>query len=287
MKIKFKPIYLIGICVGLFIIIADFYLFFDFSKLEVKARWFYPILIVALNIGWSQLWIDFFLDIKRQKRVEEKFLDFVRSLLGNVKSGISIPNSIIQAGKDDYSELNPFIKKLVNQITAGIPVRQALLTFANDTENKTIKRAVNIIIEAEESGGDIEQVLASVTDSVVSEKKMKEERKSATFSQIVQGYIVFIAFIGIMLLVQLKLFPSLSKIGAGGGTFGGLFGSMRFDPAAIKELSHVFFIMILIQGFFAGLMIGKFSEGTAKQGLIHSLVLVTLAALILTTAGVV
>ena len=38
------------------------------------------------------------------------------------------------------------------------------------------------------------------------------------------------------------------------------------------------------QGFFAGIMVGKFSEGSLKQGLLHSLILMTTAALIITTA---
>jgi hypothetical protein len=39
----------------------------------------------------------------------------------------------------------------------------------------------------------------------------------------------------------------------------------------------------MVQGFFGGLVIGKFSEGNIKNGLIHSLILMTLAALIITT----
>ena len=41
--------------------------------------------------------------------------------------------------------------------------------------------------------------------------------------------------------------------------------------------------MILIQGFFSGLMIGKFSEGSIKYGVKHSLALVVVALLIITT----
>ena len=50
------------------------------------------------------------------------------------------------------------------------------------------------------------------------------------------------------------------------------------------NLDTVFFSLILVQGFFAGIMIGKFSEGTIKQGFLHSLILMTSAALIITTA---
>ncbi len=292
MKIEFKPIYMIGVVLGILVVIADFYMFIgkdDLSgAISITSNFFWPLLILAINIMWSQFWIDFLKELQRQKRIEDKFLDFIRSLQGNIKSGIPIPQSIMQSSKDNYGELDPYIHKLANQISLGIPVHKALVTFSADTYNPTIKRAVGIIIEAEMSGGDIESVLASVTDSVVTERSMKEERKSSMYTQVVQGYAVYLIFIGIMVIMQKKLFPQLGAMsgGIGGGaamSFSGM-GSTQSNP---EFLNKMFFALVIIQGFFEGLMIGKFSEGKLKSGLVHSIILVTLAALILTSFGVI
>ncbi|MEA3378190.1 MAG: type II secretion system F family protein [Nanoarchaeota archaeon] len=288
MRLKFRKIYFIGIFIGLMILTGDFFLFFSFKEpIGPTVRWFYPLFIIGLSIGWSHFWYDYLNEIKRQKRIAVKFLDFVRNMGSAVKSGISIPSSILQASKKDYGDLNPYLKKLANQIRLGIPIHQALMTFSKDTGNNTIKRSITIVIEAEASGGDIQNVLESVTGSLVSVKKLKEERKSSTYSQIVQGYIVYFVFIAIMLVLQLKLFPKLTEMSAGGASAGGinlLGGAMGAAAgAAPVNLDAVFFGLIMIQGFFAGIMIGKFSEGSIKQGLIHSLILITLGALIITT----
>lgn len=294
MKIQFKPIYIIGIVVAILIVLADLYFFLgknEFTgEVGVKSNFFYPLLIIAFNVAWSQFWIDFLKDIQRQKRIEEKFLDFVRSLQGNIKSGIPIPSSIMQSSKDNYGDLDPFIHKLANQITMGIPVHKALVTFSEDTDNPTIKRAVGIIIEAEMSGGDIVSVLESVTDSVVTEKKMQEERKSSMYSQVIQGYAVYLIFIGTMLILQIKLFPQLgslsSSLGGGSNVLSFALGpGGGSDPTIGPFLDKMFFVLIIIQGFFAGLMVGKFSEGKLKNGIIHSIVMITLATLIMTGAG--
>ncbi len=272
---KFKPIYLLGIGVAVLLIAFDFFYFYH-------TRYFYPIIILGLTIGWLQFWVDFLAENKRQKEIEIQFLEFIRNLVESVKSGISIPRSIMHAATKQYGPLTPYIRKLANQIEWGIPVRRALLTFSLDTNNKVIKRSVSIITEAEVSGGDIRDILTSVVESVVNVKKIREERKSAVFSQIVQGYIVFYIFIGIMLILQLWLFPKL----------GGISGSLKSNLSGIGglaatttafSLDTTFFSLIMIQGFFAGIMIGKFSEGTLRNGLIHSLVLVTTSALIITT----
>ncbi|MBI4154119.1 type II secretion system F family protein [Candidatus Woesearchaeota archaeon] len=287
MRIKFRKVYLLTIGLGLLIIAGDLLLFFSFKDPAGPTnRFFYSILIIGLSIGWVHFWIDFLKELKRQKRLEEKFLDFVRNMKTAVKSGISIPSAIIQAAQKDYSELDPYLKKLSNQIKLGIPIHTAFITFAHDTRNPLIKRIVTIVIEAEESGGEIETVLETVTNSLVSVKKLKEEQKSSTFSQVVQGYIVFFVFIGIMLILQLQLFPKLTAIG--GGASGGLAGSPLSTigvPASgdTVNLDRVFFSLMLIQGLFAGIMIGKFSEGTIKNGLLHSIILMTVGALIITT----
>ncbi|MEK6903841.1 MAG: type II secretion system F family protein [Nanoarchaeota archaeon] len=274
---KFKPIYWISVCFGILMIVADTYFFW-------KTRLFWPVMILALTIMWLSFWIDFFRNLGRQKEIELQFVEFVRSLSESIKSGISIPRSIMNVTKKDFAALNPYVRKLANQIEWGIPTRKALTTFSLDTNNNVIKRAISIIVEAEQSGGDITDILTAVVDSVINVKKMKEERKASVFSQIVQGYVVFFIFIGIMLLLQLWLFPKLGNLS--GAMKGGVssFGSLFQGGSSPFNLDTTFFGLIMIQGFFAGMMVGKFSEGSLKQGLLHSLILMTASAFIITIA---
>lgn len=284
MNIKFRKKYLIGLSVGMFILLLNFLYFFGENSIG-KGRWFFAMIIFAVSVSWSQFWIDFFQEQKRQKEIEKKFLEFVRALVGTTRSGISLPQALRQTAGKDYGALTKYTKKLANQLEWGIPVHDAFLVFSKDTGNNVIKRSVSIVLEAEKSGGDIEDVLESVTNSVMNVKKMKAERKAGAYSQIVQGYIVFFVFIGIMLLLQLKLFPTLQGMSGtmsqGLGSMGMLSG--MFGEGEVVNLDRIFFSLLMIQGLFAGIMIGKFSEGTIKQGLIHSLTLITLAALIVTT----
>jgi len=281
-RIKFRKIYLLSIFVALFIVGADFYIYFV-SQGFLK-RFFWPILIIALTLGWLHFWSDYYKEIKRQKSIELKFLEFVRNLVETVKSGITLPMSILHVSKEDFGALTPFIRKLSHQVEWGIPLHRALVTFAEDTDNSVIKRSISIIIEADESGGDIGDVMTSVSESVMNVKKMREERRASTYSQVVQGYIVYFIFIGIMLVLQLWLFPKLVNLQGPLQSGLGMLGGVGGGGGEAMNLDSVFFGLIMIQGFFAGIMIGKFSEGTIKQGLIHSLILMTSAAMIITTA---
>jgi len=279
MNIKFKNIYVVWIGVALAIIFIDLYLYFNVESLK---RWFWAIIVVAINIGWAQFWVDFLRENKRQKEIELKFLEFIRNLVESVKSGVSIPKSVLQVADKDYGALSPYIKKLAYQIEWGIPMHNALLVFADDTENNVIKRSVSIMIEADQSGGNIGDILQSVSSSVVNIKKMKEERRSSISTQIVQGYLVFIMFIVIMLVLQVTLFPKLDGLSAGLSSSSSVLG-IQTGEGEKANLDFIFFMLLLVQGFFDGLVIGKFSEGSIKNGLIHSLILMTMSALIITT----
>ncbi|MAG19949.1 hypothetical protein CL618_00770 [archaeon] len=263
MKVKLRHFF--GIVLGLLIIVGNYILLLD-------TRWFKPVILIGVLVGAFQFFLDFFNENKRQKEIESKFLEFVRSLVETTRGGLPIPQAILKIRKEDFGALNPHVQKLANQIEWGIPSLEAFKNFSNDTENVVIKRSISIVIEAERSGGNIEDVLESVTDSILQVKKLRDERKSESFSQIVQGYIVFLVFIGVMLILQVKLLPLM----------GGLLSTFG-SSTEVNSLDSVFLVLIVIQGLFAGLIIGKFSEGDFKMGVKHSLVLMVIAYLVITT----
>ena len=87
--------------------------------------------------------------------------------------------------KKDFGILNEYVEKLGNQISLGISVNRALNNFANETGSKVIKRAIELISEAERAGGEIEYILESVSKSIAEVEKLKKERKLKLFNFIV------------------------------------------------------------------------------------------------------
>ncbi len=280
MKIGFQKKYFLGIFIALFILAFDAYIYLNIQNLK---RFVIPIGVLGITIGFSQFFMDLFKEFNRQKLMEDQFLEFNRNLVASINSGIPIPRAILNVSNADYGPLSSYVKKLAYQIEWGIPINEALKIFAGDTQNKIIARSISIIIEAEESGGDISSVLESVSESVQVIKKMKAERKSTAFSQIVQGYIVFFIFISIMLILQVKLFTQISQLGQQFRTAGFSVGGLLSGSGEGMELDTPFFLLVIIQGIFTGLMIGKFSEGSLKNGLFHSLIITIISILIITT----
>jgi len=235
------------------------------------------------------------LETKEERDKEAMFLEFARDLAEGVKSGTPISRSVLNVQNKNYGSLTKHIQKLGNQVSLGIPIKDALETLSRDVGSTVISRAITLIREAEKAGGDIEVILDSVVFSISQTEVLKKERRAAIYNLVVQGYIIFFIFIAIMLVMQFKIFPivtnfNLEDTGGSGGS-GGLnfatgagfaLGSSSLTP---DEIANSFLFLLFTQGFFMGLIIGKISEGKIKPGLKHSIILVALAWIISTGAN--
>jgi flagellar protein FlaJ len=302
MEIVFEKRHIIAMMFGMIFLALDFILF-------LRTAWFIPMIVIALTIGWSQFWIDFFVNARNQKELESMFPEFVRNLVGAIKSGMPVGRAIIYISKTDYGALTPHVVKLANQIEWSIPVHRALLNFANETKNGVIKRSIATVIEAEVSGGNIEDVLETVTNSVLEIKNIKLARRASIHSQLVQSYVIFLVFLGVMIVIQNLLVPyiaqmeskNLEGVSEGGGmaltsaSLGSAIRTIQIDYSSlgafigtfgawITSIRGVFLLLSLIQAGFAGLVLGKLSEGDIRSGVKHSLILMTISFFVITLA---
>ncbi|HIH34544.1 MAG TPA: hypothetical protein HA223_04770 [Nanoarchaeota archaeon] len=262
----------LGIGAAIILLLVDTFLFRD-------SRFFFFILGIVAVIAGLPFFVTLLIEMGREKEKEEMFLEFCRNLAEGVASGIPISKSIITVADKDYGSLTPHIRKLANQISLGIPFKKAITTFAQDTKNRIVKRSVHIIIEAEESGGEIGTTLDNVAKSVSEVEDIKKERRSIIYNQVVQGYMIFLMFIVIMLILQLWLLPKIAEVTE-------LSGQVEFQSAVggTQFLNNALFVLIMLQAIFTGLVIGQLSEGKLMPGIKHSIIMIVLSYLIVTAA---
>jgi flagellar protein FlaJ len=290
MELKDNKPQVIGIVIGIMIILVS-WLFVYLDKLDSSI--FYFISGIALVIAGFPFFTNLLIESAREKSLDSMFLEFARDLVEGVKSGTPISKSIINVRGKNYGSLTVHVEKLANQISIGIPVKDALDTFGRDVNSEVINRAISLIREAERSGGRIEVILESVSFSMAQIEKLKKERKAAIYGITVQGYIIVFIFIIIMLIMEFKIIPMISNLSLDTSSPG--YSSSAIDTIGQGSLdarlspenfAKPFLFLLLFQGFFAGLVIGKISEGTLKAGLKHSFVLVSLSWLISTGANI-
>jgi len=273
---EMKKIHWIGIISSLVIGILS--LFF------IDTKFFFFMIGLGVLIGASPFVFSIIYETRITNEKEEMFLEFSRNLVESVKTGTPISKSIINIKNKSYGALSIHIEKLANQISLGIPLNIALKVFAKDVNNNTISRALTLIGQAERAGGDIGKILESVTEAVRMSDKLKKERKASISTLVAQGYIIFFVFIIIILVMQFQIIPMISGI-AETGTLG--IGGVTGGTGQQEEITVSFIYLLLIQGFFSGLAIGKLAEGSVKAGIKHSFALMLMSFLISTVANLI
>jgi len=273
---EIKKIHWMGIILSLVIIILS--LFF------IETKFFFFMIGIGILIGVSPFVYSIIYETKVSNEKEEMFLEFSRNLVESVKTGTPISKSIVNIKDKSYGVLSQHVEKLANQISLGIPLNAALKTFSREVNNKTISRALTLIGQAERAGGDIGRILESVTEAVRMSEKLKKERKATISTLVVQGYIIFFVFVIIILVMQFQIIPMISGIADVGieGILGG-----ETATGAGEEVSVSFLYLLLVQGFFSGLAIGKLAEGSIKAGIKHSFALMLMSFLISAIANIV
>ena len=287
-----------------FLVLALIVLLFDLVAMK-DSKLFTPLIGLSLLFAVLPYLINFFQEREIQKELENRFPEFISRLVDSIKSGMSLTQAVVDASKKDFGYLTPYIKVLANQIQWAIPFKKAFINFGKRTGNKIIMRSISAVIEAEKAGGNVEDVLLSITDSLLEIKRIKQERKSSIYSQIIQNYIIFFVFLGVMILIQNMLVPylmrtvSTSNIGLSlnvdvnsnemffytkGINFATPDDFIYSLYLYLTSFNGSFLMLTIIQGIFNGLVIGLLSEGELKAGIKHAVTLALIGFIIISFA---
>jgi flagellar protein FlaJ len=263
-----------SVFIALMLFLTAFIAFRDYANI------FSTVSIIALVVAVAPIAIFKYAESTRIKALEDQFPQFMNDLVEAVRSGMSLPQAVNVVAKNDYGGLNPHIKKLSAQLEWGIPFTKAFSKFTKSTKSKLIARIGATIIESHEYGGNLTDVFESISKTTVEIERLREERKLFLNAQMVSGYIIFFVFLAVIIGLQKYLVPTLAEI-----SMKQLVGAEKVENKQLQlEYKAIFRNLIIIQGFFAGIAIGKMSEGEIMNGIKHSLFMIILGLLIFTLA---
>jgi len=190
-----------------------------------------------------------------EKEKEEQFIRFSIDLIGLLKSGLSLPIALKQLEKNDYGRINELIKNLSSRIDWGISIEDSFTEFAEESNNRMIKRTIQSLIDIYKEGGNLEQGLEAIINSIMEIRKIKEDKKAEMHENIIHSYIVFAFFLGIVFTFQVFLLPFLQI------SLPGQASNVNFN-----FINDLMYYMSIIQAVFAGLSMGKMYDDSYKAG---------------------
>ena len=165
------------------------------------------IILSVCIVVFPQLFLSY-REYAELKDIEERFPTFVRNLTEAVGSGMSLPQAIMFVSKSDYGKLTPYVRKMANQLSWGLPLEKVLNQFEKRIKkSKVLSRSLRIIIETSKSGGDITRTLDTIGTTVLMIKDIEKERKSLLSQHVVLMYFLCFTFIGIIVAINRLMIP--------------------------------------------------------------------------------
>ncbi|SET09560.1 flagellar protein FlaJ [Methanococcoides vulcani] len=217
----------------------------------------------------------------RKKSLEKQFPDFLKKLASTNETGMTLRDSIKLMKASSKGNLGKEIHKIWKDTFWGMNVNDSLIRFANRHRTHVIARSMTLITRANESSGDVGEVLLVAARDAASEQSMKHERSMNMMIYIVIIYIAFFVFVGVIYVISTTFLTEMAIAGekmAEAGTQGGGFLG-NFD---LEAYTRLFLHASLLQGLSSGLMAGAMGEGNVLSGLKHSIVMITVGYLIFT-----
>ncbi len=213
---------------------------------------------------------------KKVRELEEIFPIFLRDFVESVRSGMTIPQALKALSSNDYKVLSPYVKKMAAQVDWGINVNKVLQNFAKESKSKVIGRIVSSVIETHTFGGNLTDTLEALGNTALEIERLRAERRLYLQSQMITGYVIFFVFLAVIIIMQKFLIPSLSQPKSP--------LEQKYEDLT-ERYKLLFQNLIIIQGFFAGLIVGKMSEGATIAGIKHSLFMICTGILVFLIFG--
>ena len=216
-------------------------------------------------------------DRKWRDDIDDHIPSLLREISDAQKTGLPLPRAILEASKHQYGALTPELKKMASKISWGIPFSATLRSLTVTADTPLMKRTSLLILEAERSGGAIEDVFESAHKHVSEVLGLKRERLGAMKPYTWIIYASFIVFALVMIILLYSFFQTLAiqMVDA---------VQSQEDPTTalpfnVAGIQLVFFHLMVIEAIFAGLIAGKMGDGDAKIGLRHSCTLLVICYL--------
>jgi flagellar protein FlaJ len=264
------------------IIGVNFLVFLDapsiFSSINLIALFIFIFPIVMIKYG----------EYRKRKEMEELFPVFLRDFVQAIRGGMTVPHALKSVSRNDYKALTPYVKKMAVQLDWGVPVERVLVLFSNKTKSKIISRIISSVHESHRFGGRLPDTLEALSNTAVEVDRLRQERQLYLNSQMITGYIIFFVFLAVIIALETFLVPTFSEYSASSlisGVGGGTTATAAASAATADEYKMIFRNLILIQGFFAGLAVGKMSEGAVVAGMKHSMFMMFVGSLVFAIAA--
>ena len=224
------------------------------------------VMVFALLIAIIPYAVDITMQKRGVRKKEELYTEFLFKLSELMRGGLDPIKAVKELSKTDLGVLTPHIRIASTSMTYGKSFEEAMKAMSKSLHSELITRYTMLVVQASYSGGAVADLILKASEDMRSIISIEREKEGNLHQYVMIFYFAQAIIIFIVYILTTSLLPFVAQIGA----------TQMFGKSDIGDIDFArgFFHMIILNSIFGGLIIGKISEGEARYGLKHVVVLV-------------
>jgi archaellum biogenesis protein FlaJ (TadC family) len=233
------------------------------------------VIVAGIFIALTAYAVDARAQIARVRAYERAFAQFLFEMADAMRGGLDPAKALVELSVTTSNTLSKTLRIAADGIRMGRPFDFVLRTAVAPMRSPLITRYASLIADASSVGGETAAVVYRAAKDMDDFIKIEQERNAALTLPVAILYVSFGVLMAV-LFALLNIAPTLGTLnisfisgnpltGAGGGA------AAVAPKLSVTGLDISFFNLMAINSLGTGVIIGAFTEGKPKYGLIHSL----------------
>jgi hypothetical protein len=258
---------------------ATFYL----TTLDHPPRYgFEQTLVIGASLALGPFGLSSLHSVLRTRAYERAFAQFLFELADAVRGGINPVKAVQELAKTGEGILKKPMQKAADVLRLGRPMDEALRAMTARMGSPLVSRYASLVGEASSMGGSVAGVLQRAAKDMDDLVKIQAERRRSLRTPVFTMYMAF-GVLTVMILQIVSFAPSigdfdLSALGVGGA--GGAGAAAQVAKMPVILMQRRFFHLLLVNATGAGLLVGSFTEGKMRNGILHAIIMTGIAAVV-------
>jgi pilus assembly protein TadC len=239
------------------------------------------VFIIGLFVALTAFGVDSRREMARIRAYERAFAQFLFELADAMRGGIDPAKAIVELSKTQSNIMGKQLRIAADGIRLGRPFETVLREMAVPMHSPLINRYAALIADATGVGGELAIVVYRAAKDMDDFVKIEDEREKALLLPVAVIYISFAVLMAV-LFALIYIAPYLGHIDIGllgSNPLSGSKGPATVPSLSVPTLKERFFELMVINALGTGAIIGAFTEGRARYGILHSLALVGACAI--------
>lgn len=279
-KKQYVVLYVPAIAAFIFVLIGLIYV-----TTQPNLPWMAPELVAAggLFIGLTAYAIDARRERTRTRAYERAFAQYLFEMADAMRGGIDPAKAIVELSKTHTNILKKHLRIAADAIRLGRPFDEVVRDMVAPMRSPLIGRYAGLIADASGVGGETSAVVYRAAKDMDDFLKIEVERGKQLVMPVAVLYIAFGVLMAVLFsllniapslgTVSISVFSGSNPLSTSGGDSSA--ASVASVPKlGVDVLRTRFLDLMLINSLGTGIIIGAFTEGKARYGLLHSLALI-------------